>query len=156
MNQSRFQLGLKYDLLLLFILPTRERFGTFLFLHFKLCRLRLNQKLPARHCVFKMDRFCVSGPSFPPAGHAATVQNLSHRPFFLEIQSLPSWFGGLCFPNCSIDVLGVNGGADVCVPGDLGRIKRDQRRSGSKNLWFRFFSLFFPPSLSLITPSVRF
>lgn len=149
---------------LFFFLQTKEHLGPFLFFPcgisaFQIqtrfcvlrncslipsgfCKLWLNEKLPARHCVFKMDRFCVSGPSFPPAGHAAAAQNLSHKPFFLEIQSLPSWFGGLCFPNCSIDVLRVNGGTHACVPGDLGRIKGDQRRSGSKNLWFHFF---FPP-----------
>lgn len=162
MNQSRFQLGLKYEMMVCFfaysvtfglififfsrgtsafgILNELRRFPKVLIDSVKLRRQRLNGKLPARgrHCVFKMDRFCVSGPLFPPTGHAAAVQNLSQQ-FFLEIQLLPSWFGGLCFPNCSIDVLRVT---EEPMPGSLGTSvasKRSRDAGGSKNLWFLFF-----------------
>lgn len=127
-----------------------RRFPKVLIDSVKLRRQRSNGKLPARgrHCVFKMDRFCVSGPLFPPTGHAAAVQNLSQQ-FFLEIQSLPSWFGGLCFPNCSIDVLRVT---EEPMPGSLGTSvasKRSRDASGSKKI---VVPLFFSLSLFLITP----
>lgn len=101
-----------------------------------------------------MDRFCVSGPSFPTSGGlAAAVQNLSHKPFFFSssrnpIATIMVWRFMLpkLLHRC---VESKRRSRKPVSPGDVGRIKGDQRRSGSKNLWFRFFSFYFIfPSLS--------